>query len=153
MRSLLPFAALLIASCGTSEGEGDDIDYAAINGAAAGPAYAIELDPITFEEMDKHDILDSGCNVIHGEGGPLLLAQRKSAHFLLDGELVTLAAHPGSGELPFGYSANYDGREYSAEIEVDLDSEVPEPPMSATYDGTLTIRDSKERVVFERVSC
>lgn len=157
MRPSVIAAAVLLASCSGPREGGEDIDYAAINEAAEGPGVPITPDPITFEDLEKHDLFGAGCYVMHADGENLIfLANDAAAHFILGGDLVTLAPHPGSRDLPYGVSTHYDGRAHSAELAIDAQSEALEGTEVANYDGSLTIRDEKERVVFDysgKVEC
>jgi len=144
---------MFLTGCGGETPEQEaPVDFGAINEAAEGPSIPIELDPIGPEIIADNNLSDAGCHVREGDSEDLIfIARAQDAHFILDGRLRTMAPHPGEGTLPYGTGTHYDGLEFSAEISIDSDSEGLIGPETSEYSGQLVIKDSKDRLVFERV--
>lgn len=158
MRYWIALAVLAATACSPdSEIADKDIDYAAINKAAGGPASKIVPEPIAFRDIEEHNLFGAGCNMPHTvEDRVLLIAQPGAAYFMLKGDLVTLAPNPGPSDMPYGIASHFDGRAHSLELRIEPGTEAIEGPELVTHDAAMTIRDTKERVVFEysgRVQC
>ena len=140
---------LVCAACSPDKAEeAPDIDYDAMNEAAEGPGAMIQPTPMTFADIERFNLFGAGCNISQGDG-LIFIAQPEEGYFLLNGELKRLAPHATRAELPYGMSDHYDGREHSVELQIDLASEKVEAPEVVTFQGSMTIRDAKERVVYE----
>ena len=142
-------ASLALTACSEGDPAEADTDYAAINDSARAPAEAITPDVIRFEDIEKHELFGAGCNVLSPDGeGLLLTADESAAHFLLDGNLISLAPHPGSDDLPYGIFSHYDGLAHAVALEIDVQSKTRQAPELTIYNGRMTIHDERDRIVF-----
>lgn len=151
MRIYTILVIALVAGC-SGEAAEEPLDYAAMNEAAEGPSIPILPDAIGPEIIADNNLSDAGCYVRAGNGEDIIfIARFEDAHFMLDGQLHTMAPHPGERTLPYGAGTHYDGLEFSSEITIDQDSELQTGPETSEYSGQLVIRDSKDRPVFEHL--
>jgi hypothetical protein len=150
---LLAFA---LAACG-EETPTSPVDYDAMNRAAEGPARDIDPRPIGTGELERLGLSGGTCVVPganHREN--LFAASRQKGIMRIDFEVMQFAPRPTTNPLPHGVSDRFDGTEYQIELLVDPASETPAGPEQLFYNGTLTVRDARERIVFQhrgRVEC
>ena len=162
MRGVIyPLAVLALAGC-AEESEADqqasqDPDLAeqvrAANDASP-PARELTPEPILDADSERNDLYGPACAFAPGTSmGARLVAREADAWIKLEGEMIRLAADPGSRELPGGIRSLYNGREYSLRLEMDAPETVEAP---ASPEGTMWLRDRQDRVVYTgtgAVSC
>ena len=151
MRSYEMLAVALITRCSgemASQQRPPQLQSVATE-VARNSSISIELGSIGRELIDQHDLADAGCGVpAGGKDGYLFLARMEDAHFVLDGELVSLVPQSGAETLPYGVSKYYEGQTYSTEISIDRDSERMLGPETWDYNGRLVIRDANGQIAF-----
>lgn len=113
---------------------------------------------ISFPDIEKHDMFGQACAYAPGTSlGARVIAREIDAFVKIDGEVLRLAADPGARAMPGGTRSLYNGATYS--LRLTIDSEGREDPVSVgtmLYDGTMYLRDSWDRVVYQGeglVSC
>ena len=73
----------------------------------------------------------------------------EAAYVKHDNEIERLAPDMGSAEMPFGTRANYDGTSYGLEMMTRGEGQAIGGE-TTLYDATLTLRDGRDRIVYER---
>ena len=147
---VLACSALVLAAC-TDEPE-TDVDLDVMNEQALGPAAAIQPEPITSPDIEKHGLFGAGCNFKRTDNEPfLVIAQDKRAHFMLDGKLHSASSDSGSERLLNMSWSKYDGLEYTIELTIDPQTERSAGSEAVDYDGSVAIRDARGRDVFTAV--
>ena len=82
--------------------------------------------------------------------GTRVIAREADAFVKIDGEIVRLAADPGSRELPMHTRTLYSGKEYALRLQiVEEDAGEPAPDGSTNYEGNVQLRDAYGRLVYE----
>lgn len=140
--------SLALAACGDQADQEPAPDMNEINRMALGPVEEIALTPISFDDVERHNLFGMGCNLLDDNGAMLMIAQMDAAAFLLDGQLVRAAADKGSKELPYGARVHYLSSEYAIDLELDDNAPDQVGEEVADYSGTLEIRDPQDRVIF-----
>lgn len=117
---------------------------------AAPPLRAIVPEPITFADIDEHAIHGRACNFAPGTSlATRVIAREGDAFIKVEGEMIRMAADPGSPELPGGIFSLYDGREFSLRLAVDgAGRPAGEGVGAVNYDGAIDIRDRWGRSVY-----
>ena len=117
------------------------------------PLRSVTPDPILYPDMEQHDLYGRACNYAPGTSlGTRVIAREADAYFKLDGEIIRLAADPGSRELPARSRSLYDGREYSLRLAIEGEGEPARGNSDVNeYRGTVSLRDRWGRVVYEGV--
>jgi len=108
-----------------------------------------EVVPETIEEADveRYDIKGAGCSYAPGTSlGVRVVARQADAFMKVNGEIIRFAADPGARALPQETRSLYNGRAYSLRLEL-LD-EAAEPTADAPLEGTISLRDRWDRVVY-----
>ena len=151
MRFAVPLLALAMAAC-SSEVSEEERAAAVAEVEAAQVQQELELGAIRYREIEQHDLYGAGCSFAPEGGGlsAVALAMAEEGHFLLDGELITLAADKGSAELPYLARREYDGLAYSMTLDLDEAGGEQSGEETSDYPATLTIRDAREQVVYEK---
>ncbi|MEE4200655.1 hypothetical protein [Erythrobacter sp.] len=156
MRPAILILAIALSAC--EEGNpGASVDYDAMNRAAEGPARQIDPQPIGTGELTRFGLSRGTCVVPganHREN--LFAASREKGIMRIDFETMEFAPRPTSDPLPNNVANGFDGTDYQVELTVDRSSETPAGPEQLFFNGTLTVRDARERIVFEhrgRVEC
>ncbi len=166
MRSaILAISFLAIAACeeAPDEEQGDaEVDrivaeVEAVNNAAP-PIEEKVPDAIGYPDIETHDMFGQACAYAPGTSlGARVIAREDDAFVKVDGDVIRLVADPGSREMPSSTRSLYNGSKYS--LRLTIDSEAREDPVSIgtmLYDGTMYLRDSWDRVVYQGaglVSC
>lgn len=144
------FAALCAACSEQPPATSEPVDYRQMNEDAEGPGSLVKLEAMDFAFISENGLSGAGCYIRQPGGTDLLfIAQDEAAYFLLGNRLRTLAPHAVEQQFPYGVSDHYDGRQYSVELKLDMDSGTSTGPELSEYSGGLTIRDAKERIVYE----
>jgi len=151
---LLPLALLAGCDTGPSEDEqaaADARDVAMVEAAndVKPPLKEVTPDPIMLSDIEQFDLFGEACNYAPGTSfGTRVIARASDAFLKVDGEVVRLAADPGSRELPVHSRTLYSGKEYSLRLALSGDgSNTPTEP--GKYEGSVTLRDQYGRVVYE----
>ena len=153
MRWVLTLLALSVAACGpTAEEEAERQEaIAKVQAGLEPPVEQLELDPIRYPEIEKHDLYGAGCSFAPDGGGisAVAIAMADEGYLISEGELLRFAADAGSRELPYLAREKYTGREYAFTLKLD-DTEGEQSGEETTdYRGTLNVRDGMDRTVYE----
>ena len=148
--------ALAVAACGDEtspeeQAQADARDVAMVEAAneAMPPLEEVTPEPILFPDIERYDLLGQACNYAPGTSlGTRVIAREADAFVKIDGEIVRLAADPGSRELPMHTRTLYNGKEYSLRLAIDGGQEI-EADGTTSYEGSVTLRDAFGRVVYE----
>ena len=140
--------SLVLAACEDQAVPDPAPDMDKINQAALGPAEDILLTPISFDDVERHDLFGMGCNLLDQNGAMLFIAQSDQASFLIAGQLVRAAADMGAKELPYGARTHYLSSTYA--LDLTLEDKAPDIVGDEVADssGTLEIRDPQDRLVY-----
>jgi hypothetical protein len=112
------------------------------------PLKEVAPDPIMMSDIERYDLYGEACNYAPGTSfGTRVIARESDAFLKVDGEVVRLAADPGSRELPAHSRTLYSGKEYSLRLALNGDGAEPTEP--GKYEGTVTLRDEYGRTVYE----
>ena len=117
------------------------------------PAMPLSPQPITFADIEKHDLFGAGCYFLDGKGEKLpmlFLASEAKGWLKLEGEIVELSADRSSTEQPYLSWSKYVGLAQTVQLERNSAAARPTGPETETAPGTITIRDASDRVVFKR---
>lgn len=156
MRALVLLLVLGLLAC-EDKAPSADVDYDAINRHAEGPAREIQPEPITTGQLSGLGLEGASCIVPASEHRQnLFAATARIGVMKIDSEILEFAPKPTLNPLPHDISDTYDGLAYTIELSLDQSSETPAGPELFFYNGILTVRDHRERTVFEhrgRVEC
>ena len=150
--------ALAVAACGDEtspeeQAQADARDVAMVEAAneAMPPLEEVTPAPILFPDIERYDLLGQACNYAPGTSlGTRVIAREADAFVKIDGEIVRLAADPGSRELPMHTRTLYSGKEYALRLQiVEEDAGEPAPDGSTNYEGNVQLRDAYGRLVYE----
>lgn len=165
-RALL--AAMIVAAAAACSDQPNEEDTAAateraiaaveaVNGTAP-PMEEKVPEAIGYPDIEQHDMFGQACAYAPGTNlGARVIARETDAFVKIDGEIMRLAADPGSREMPGKTRSLYNGQTYS--LRLTIDSEAREDPVSVgtmLYDGTMYLRDSWDRTIYQGsglVSC
>lgn len=156
MRALAVLALGLLAACGDGLSDAekqakDEADVAFIENLEPKnpPPEPIDPQPIGYPDIEQHQIYGASCAFAPGDGiGAVLIAEDQSAWLKLEGRMLRLASDPGSAKNPFGTWAHYDGKEYSARIEIDQATAEQAGDEVVDYSGKLAIEDPFGQLVY-----
>ena len=114
------------------------------------PTEQLELDPIRYPEIEKHNLHGAGCSFTPTDGGlgTVALVQPDRGYMIRKGELLTFSPDAGSAEGPFGTRRKYDGLRYALEIVLHTGSATSGAYEVIDYRGTLTVRDERGDTVY-----
>jgi hypothetical protein len=117
------------------------------------PLRPVTPDPILYPDMEQHDLYGQACNYAPGTSlGTRVIAREGDAFVKIDGDVIRLAADPGSRELPAQSRSLYDGREYSLRLAIEGEGEPAAANSGVSeYQGTVSLRDRWGRVVYDGV--
>ena len=162
--------ALLLAGCGDElspeeQAAADERDVALVEAAnsAAPPVQLVSPEPILLPDIERYDLLGATCSYAPGTSlGARVIAREADAFMKIDGEIERFAADPGSRELPSHTRSVYNSKDYS--LVLALGDAGGEPPAQGeaevtdnaaasrdNYEGSVTLRDAYDRVVYEGV--
>lgn len=154
MRLVIGAAALvLLAGCDEAASEPSDEEVIASVEAANNalpPLEEVVPEPILYPDIEAYDLFGAACSYAPGTSlGARVIARQVDAFMKIDGDVVRFAADPGASELPQGTRSLYTGLAYTLHLAIAGEGEDGEP-MSETrlYEGTITLRDAHERVVY-----
>ncbi|USA40553.1 hypothetical protein [Pelagerythrobacter marinus] len=165
---MLPFALI---ACGepapTAEEKraAEDRAIAAVEAAQDVPPDPVELEAITYPDIEQHRLSGAGCAFLRegeegregagegaaageGEADLLALAMERGAFVKIDGRIHRLAPDAGSPQLPVMARARYDGREYAMLLDL-AEREGARSGMETTdYPARLELRNGRGQVVY-----
>jgi hypothetical protein len=118
--------------------------------AAAPPLRSAAPEPISPADMEQHDMYGPACTYAPGTSlGARVIAREGDAFLKLEGEVMRLAADPGSRELPASSRSRYDGREFSLRLTVEGEGGLAgEGTELSSYQGSIDLRDIWGRSVY-----
>ncbi len=151
--AMLAFAACSPPQSAESKQAADAEAVAQVERLSVPPAIPLSPQPITFADIEKHDLFGAGCYFQGGDGEkpPLLfLASEAKGWLKLDSEIIELSADRSSSEQPYMSWSKYVGLSQTVQLERDSAVARSTGPETETAPGTITIRDAKDRVVFKR---
>ena len=149
-------ALILLAACSDDASPEDarasaERDVAMVEAAnrAQPPLHEVVPGTIGYPDIERHKMIGEACAYAPGTSiAARVIARRDDAFIKVDGDILRLAADPGSDELPANSRSQYDGRAYSLHLSVEGEGE-PVPGSSAVdYSGRMELRDSWGRVVY-----
>jgi hypothetical protein len=155
MRKTWLLVVALIAGCdngptGYEQAVADARDVAMVEAAndVKPPLKEVAPEPIMISDIERWDLFGEACNYAPGTSfGTRVIARESDAFLKVDGDVVRLAADPGSRELPAHSRTLYSGKEYSLRLALNGDGAQPTEP--GKYEGTVTLRDEFGRIVYE----
>lgn len=115
------------------------------------PPVALVPQPILYRDIEEHELFGAGCDFAPGDRGlgVIILAQPDRAYLKRDGEIETFAADKGSAPQPLGSWRKYDSRDYGLELAIAQDSGKQTGSETVDFPARLTIRDGKDRVIYQ----
>lgn len=145
--------ALALAGCGDSAPDPEAVaaDVAEIEAIHdTPPVQPVSPERISYTDIEKNNLFGAGCGFAPDGGMAIMfLAQESHGFIKLDDKIVTLAPDKGSAPLPLGAFAQYVGREFSVALELDQTKGEQDGIETTKFPGKMTIRDMKERVVYD----
>ena len=159
MRSgLIVAAGLACVACSPSEGDAakatsDAQAIAEVERLSTPPAVPVRPQPITFADLEKYDLFGAGCYFLDGTGdkAPMLfLASDEKGWMKIEGEMTAFSADRSSTELPYLSWSKYVGLARTVELDRDSAAARSTGPETESAPGTITVRDSRDQVVFKR---
>lgn len=156
MRRIAVLATFLLMACdsGLSSEEQaiqDERDVSMVVRAnrALPPLKQVTPEPILYPDIERHDLFGVACNYAPGTSlGTRVIAREADAFIKIDGEVMRLAADPGSRELPLATRSLYNGREYSLRLAIESDGE-QSGTETMDYEGQIVLYDAHGRSVYE----
>ena len=154
-RGVMAIAGLLaLVGCddGLSPQEQEQADAEAVAMVEAANAIEpplVELvpQPLLEADMEATEMGGERCEYAPGTNlGVLVVARQVDAFIKVDDEVVRFAADPGARQLPFETRTIYNGREHS--LRLDLENAEKDSAEATSYEGTVTLRDRWDRVVY-----
>jgi hypothetical protein len=113
------------------------------------PLKQVTPEPILLRDIERYDLYGEACNYAPGTSlGTRVVSRESDAFVKVDGEVQRLAADPGSRELPMRTRTLYNGKKYSLRLAIDGEG-TPDGAGTTNYEGSVTLRDSYGRVVYE----
>ncbi|TCD05147.1 hypothetical protein EYB45_06500 [Erythrobacteraceae bacterium CFH 75059] len=135
----------------------DERAIAAVRDAQRPPPEPLDLQPITFADIEREDLFGAGCVFMpDGSTRTLALAQVDRGALKLDGRVVRFAPDAGSSEHPYGTRARYTGPAHSFRLTIASDAGRQSGYETTDYPGELEVRDRYDRVLMQmagRVQC
>lgn len=154
--TLVPLLAVALAACGE---EKTPQQKAAENAAAIAEVEANQEAPpemlapqaILYPDIEKNGLLGAGCNFLPEGGGmgAIFLGMADGAAMKKGGEILRFAADKGSKNNPLGSWRKYDGKDYSATLEIGAGQGKEVGTETVNYPARLIVSDGKDRVVYE----
>jgi len=160
LRAVVLFVALplVLSACekpkSAEEQARDDARAIAMVEAAqhvAPPPVPLDPQPITAADIEQNKLYGVGCTLVPADqpgGNPLVVATDKRAVIKLGSRFVTFAADAGSPPLALGARTHYVGKAQSLLLEKASGDGTRLGEESFRWDGTLTLRDAHEQLVF-----
>ncbi|HEX2792974.1 MAG TPA: hypothetical protein VHN58_00950 [Croceicoccus sp.] len=154
MRKIMVVAAaatVLLAACGDDANPAKDAaDVAEINAMHdMPPVEALTPESIAYSDVEKFGLTGAGCSFAPDGGiAVVFIGQEEHGYMLQDGKVVEFAPDKGSAALPVTGYEKYDGKEYAVALKVT--GEPGEGITASQYPGSMTVTDSKGRVVYDK---
>lgn len=118
----------------------------------APPLVEVVPDPLLYDDIEANDLYGLACSYAPGTSmGARVIAREVDAFVKIDGDVIRLAADPGSRELPAATRSLYNGREYSLRLDIaekGTDEEGTDGG-AVFYEGTVWLRDRWDRVIYQ----
>jgi len=161
---VLAGAALLLTGCGDDvapedRAAADERDVAMVEAAnkAAPPLRQVTPEPILLPDIERYDLLGEACSYAPGTSlGARVISREADAFMKIDGEIERFSADTGSRELPMHTRSVYNSGDYSLVlalkedgIEASAQGEGEPRSERVNLEGTVTLRDAYDRVVYE----
>jgi len=114
---------------------------------------------ITFADIEKHDLFGAGCGFMpDGADKPdaVVFTDDVKASMLVGESLVQLPAITSSADFPYGSYQRYASPDLSLKLNKAKGKPITTGMESATWRGSLTVRDKWDRVVYQadgKVEC
>ena len=146
---------LVLAACGpqpTAEEKARqaDRDVAMVEqtNAAPPPLEHINAETIVDRDIDANTPTGPACTYSPGPNmGARVIARKEDGFMKLNGKVVRFAADSGSAELPLATRAAYLSKAFVLELTI-KDEGKSSGGEAPNYEGTVTLRDSWNRVVY-----
>jgi hypothetical protein len=147
---------LVLAACGEPEltpeqkNAIEERKIAAVEAAQNIPPETVDLQAITFADIEQHDLFGAGCSfTAEGRGGSVLaLANETGAYIKVDGRMHRLAPDAGSPALPLGARGKYSGKEHAMVLDLAEGEGEQSGVETVDYPGRLELRNGRDQVVF-----
>ncbi len=157
MRIALLLMPLLLASCDDPEptpaqqAARDEAKIASVEKAQDIPPAPVNLEPIGYPDIEKHDLLGASCAFAPEGGGigALVLAMERGAYIKVARQLIRLAPDAGSPELPLGARGKYAGREYSLVFDLAEEEGEQEGIETVNYPARLVVSNARDQIVYQ----
>ena len=161
MRSLTivcmaPALALVLISCGEDISPDeqralDENDIATVEALQTPPPQPIVPQPITYPDIEKHDLFGAGCNFAPDGGGlgAIVLAQPEIGYMKIDNSIERFAPDVGSASMPLGTFAKYDGTAHSFRLSFREEEGEQSGMETVDFKAQLVVRNSSDAVVYE----
>lgn len=156
MRTSLLLPVALLAGCGSGMTEEErkakeEADVAFVQGLQAKdpPPKPIEPQTIRYPDIEEYNLFGANCAFAPADSlGAVVIAMDDDAWMKVDDEMIRLAADTGGAKLPMGTWKHYDGKEYALDIDIGQASASPAASGTATYPGSLEVRDAFGQLVY-----
>jgi hypothetical protein len=156
--SPLLLAVALLAGCGdvpTPEEQAAEaarrIALVEKGNSALPPLEEVYLEPISYADVERHNLTGAGCNFAPGNSfGTRVVARPVDAHMKIGEDVIRLAADAGASELPAGARSRYLSGTHEMRLEVSGEGK-PSAGGSDKVDylGTVTLVDEHGRLVYQ----
>ena len=126
---------------------------AEVEAAQVIPAEPITLGAIDYAEIEEAELSGAGCVFLRprvsGRSDVLFIGMDDIGAMKVDGRLQRLAPDKGASRLPYLGWSKYDGTTHSVRLSYDEPSARQSGDEVTQYNGSITARDGRDRMVFE----
>ena len=149
---------VLLAACNSAPEETpaqknarEEAKIAAVEQAQEIPPMPIQLEPIGYPDIEKHDLFGASCAFAPEGGGigALVLAMEGGAYVKTDGKITRLAPDAGSPELPLGARGRYTGKQYSLVFDLAEGEGKQEGIETVNYPARLVVGNERDQIVYQ----
>jgi len=152
MHRALFLSVLALAACSREPTEEERrAAVAEVEKTQEAPPVAFGPQAILYPDIEKNDLYGAGCSFVPAGGGlgAVALAMADEGYMKREGEIVRFSADKGSKELPYLAHSEYDGRDYAFALTLREAAGETSGEEAINYPASLTVTDSKERVVYQ----
>ncbi|WP_228243938.1 hypothetical protein [Porphyrobacter sp. GA68] len=112
---------------------------------------ALELEAITFADIEREDMFGAGCSFAPAGGGiaALAIAQSDAGYLKIAGEVVRFTPDTTSDELPLGARERYAGSSMTFQLLVRQEEASPSGYETVNYPGRLIVQDRAATVRYD----